>query len=206
MALVFIEGVDHTGKSTLAGELKRLFQERDPGHDVRVQHFSAPRSDALHEYVAPILNYDHEREHLVLDRFHVGEAVWPKYFGRESRMTDVERALIEQFLVSIGAVGVLAQRPEIGVRASFEAAADRGDPEPLAVEHIAGAIADFEREFHEVLLVPRLYYNHGVSIEEKRAQAQRIVDAAVVCAEQAPRLDDYSKDLHRVLATALADG
>jgi hypothetical protein len=206
VALIYVEGVDHTGKSTLAGELKRLLQERDPGHDVRVQHFSAPKSDALHEYVAPIINYDHEREHLVLDRFHVGEAVWPKYFGRESRMTDVERALIEQFLVSIGAVGVLAQRPEIGVRASFEAAADRGEPEPLAIEHIGGAIADFEREFHEVVLTPRFYYNHGVDIETKRAQAQRFVDAAVVCSQQAPRSEEYSRDLRRVLATALEDG
>jgi hypothetical protein len=206
VALIYIEGVDHTGKSTLAGELKRLLKERDPHHVVRVLHFGAPEADALHEYIGPILDYSHEAEHLVLDRFHVGEAVWPRYFGRESRMTEVERALIEQFLTSIGAVGVLAQRPEISVRASFEASAARGEPEPLAVEDIGPAISDFEREFHEVVLTPRLYYNHGVDIKTKRLQAQNIVEAAVTCAELAPVDTEHSQDLRRVLASAVRDG
>lgn len=204
MALVYLEGVDHTGKSTLASELKRLFEERDPGHDTRVLHFGAPRSNALHEYMEPIVNYDHEREHLVLDRFHVGEAVWPKYFGRESRMTDIERFLIEQFLVSVGAVGVLAQRSDVGIRASFEAAADRGEPEPLRPEHIGPAIADFEHEFAYKVLTPYFCYSHGVSFEAKRVQAQRIADASIVCARQAPHLHLGTR-LGHALARALKD-
>lgn len=76
--ITIVEGADATGKTTLA---KRLAERTGAVY----RHAGAPTSaNWWQEYVDPI---QHEHN-MVLDRWHVGELVWPVLFGRPSLFTD----------------------------------------------------------------------------------------------------------------------
>jgi thymidylate kinase len=76
--IVLIEGVDGTGKSTLAHELHKHGSRR------ALLHAGPPRSLSIfNEYVQP-LQIAYDGWTVICDRWHLGEAVWPTIFGRES--------------------------------------------------------------------------------------------------------------------------
>lgn len=158
MSFIVIEGCDLTGKSTLAQSLKQHYEER--GEQAVVHHYGPPeRKTAIEEYIEPYHSYhpmDPDRPHIIVDRFHVGEAVWPEFFDRRPRMTKTERELIELWLLSRGALAILARRdPEDLVRAFREA----DPPEPLAPEDAPRAQEKFEHEFRKVACA-KMYYDH----------------------------------------------
>lgn len=73
--ILIIEGTDGTGKTSAA---IRTAVERGSWY----RHAGSPRErDWLTEYVWPLVTL---RGDAVLDRWHVGEAVWPSLLGRES--------------------------------------------------------------------------------------------------------------------------
>lgn len=72
--ITIIEGTDAVGKTTFA---RKLAEAR--GCEYR--HAGAPTHDMWwEEYLDPL----HKGQDIVLDRWHVGEMVWPKLFGRRS--------------------------------------------------------------------------------------------------------------------------
>lgn len=76
--ITIVEGADGTGKTTLARRIA-------DASSARYVHSGAPtRHTWWEEYVAPCLN---STEDLVLDRWHVGERVWPELFRRASLFT-----------------------------------------------------------------------------------------------------------------------
>lgn len=167
--IVWIEGVDRTGKSDLAAELASEMTLDKP---TSLIHFGAPEKDtALEEYLGPLLDYD-STTNVVLDRFHLGEIVWPKYFGRESRMDLAERALIELFLEEVGAVGVLTYRERQEHEMAFRAT---WPPEPLEWEQVVEAEGEFEAEFDHVLCRKEVYCH---DLELRRHGRKRILGAA----------------------------
>jgi hypothetical protein len=98
--LILLEGLDRTGKTTLAGELSNEL-------DAPVIHKGAPKADVLTEYLAPLTGYvPGGGANLVLDRWHWGEVVWPRIYGRRPSMSDRSFAYIERALIQIGAVMV----------------------------------------------------------------------------------------------------
>jgi len=102
--LIVIEGVDRTGKSTLA----RRIAERI---GAEVIHAGVPTKGSIEEYETALNGYDpREEEHLVLDRWHVGEYVWPEIFGRESDFDLATRRHVEMFMSSRGATVVYGDR------------------------------------------------------------------------------------------------
>lgn len=77
MPILILEGPDAVGKSSHAAWLQKH-------HKARVVHKGIPRSaDWFTEYVEPLIPQDNS-ELLVLDRWHLGEMIWPKLFGRKS--------------------------------------------------------------------------------------------------------------------------
>lgn len=103
--LVAIEGVDRTGKSTLAAELC-------DGLGGAVVHAGPPGGGSLAAYEDAIRWYDPlGGEPLFLDRWHVGEYVWPEIFRRPTDMVDpAVRRHVEMFMCSRGCVVVYAIR------------------------------------------------------------------------------------------------
>lgn len=87
--VTIIEGTDGVGKTTYAKWLaKRLGGE--------YRHASAPTKETVHEeYLEPILEHlasEGDRP-LILDRWHIGEMVWPDLFGRPSLFGEGQEAV-----------------------------------------------------------------------------------------------------------------
>lgn len=161
MSLIIIEGVDRTGKSTLAQKLVDRFSEAGDRH-VQLLHFGPPQQGALSEYLQPLLDYDPRVDDVVCDRFHLGELVWPHFFDRPPRITTSERGLIELFLHSRGAVLVHCTRDILGLRQAFREA---DPPEPLPESRIFEALEKF-KEVSQECAFPVVDYQHGDDVEE----------------------------------------
>lgn len=176
--VVVIEGVDRTGKTTLARELHDIFL-RTHGSCAAVHH-SKPEAHPIVEYEASLIGRgpfsgDHCGP-LVLDRAHVGELVWPHIFGRESDMDTASYRHIEMTLLSRGALLVLAHRPDI--REAIAAAPD----EPINAQQAEIASIMFEAMVEGGAL-PVLKWQHT----PRTATAEDIAEAASSMYEAALR-------------------
>lgn len=153
MALVLLEGLDRTGKTTLAEALADVLH-------APLIHKSAPaQPDGLTEYLAPLAHFDREVESLILDRWHWGEMVWPGVYGRAPLMGPREFAYVERRLACLGAVVVLCTG-DLGQ--VWRRIADEPD-EPLAqLEHgrskFIAAAEVYERLYRNSIL-PGLRYD-----------------------------------------------
>jgi len=102
--LIIVEGPDGSGKTTLVNRiLERLAAEDAPTWPF---HASPPRRHPLDEYVTSLLDYTPGRSHVVCDRWHIGEHVYPYVYHRATQMDMAVWRYIEMFLRSRGAVVV----------------------------------------------------------------------------------------------------
>lgn len=75
--ITILEGVDGTGKSSHAAWLARE-------QNARIIHAGVPtHSHWFDEYIKPIVDAE-EEQNLILDRWHMGEMIWPTIFDRPS--------------------------------------------------------------------------------------------------------------------------
>ena len=86
---VILEGLDAAGKTTLAEKLRDKF-------GMKILHSTAETRNDLY-YHLDLLDY---QTNTVFDRFHVGEYVYPKVYGRKAKMNakeleEVERRIID---------------------------------------------------------------------------------------------------------------
>lgn len=105
--LILIEGPDGAGKSTLATALRQqlILEGAAPG-DITVLKKGPPTSpDGFTEYLIPLAGYRPGRgKHVICDRWHVGELVYPTIFGRQPVLDETQFRYIDLFLKSRGAV------------------------------------------------------------------------------------------------------
>jgi thymidylate kinase len=83
MALIILEGLDRTGKSSVA----QMFE----GQGYEVMHISAPaKGTSADQYVGEWVNLltSIQGRNVVLDRSHYGELVWPQVYGRAPLLND----------------------------------------------------------------------------------------------------------------------
>lgn len=79
--IVILEGTDGVGKTTLAKSFAQTW-------NAKYFHARQPQSDNWHsEYVDPLYDID---GHAVLDRWHLGEIVWPAIWDRTSLFADLD--------------------------------------------------------------------------------------------------------------------
>lgn len=138
--LIILEGPDLAGKSTLAAQLVEMT-------DATLLHRGPPTQHPLHEYVTPLLDYDYRHQHIVCDRWHLGEVVYPQVIGRHTYMNDGVRRYIDAFLASRGAVLVHVDAPNEVLIQRF---VERGD-EHRTIDEIILAAKLF-RELHSETL------------------------------------------------------
>lgn len=106
--LIILEGPDCAGKTTFAERIAAAIRHSEPDSDVTLFHRGPPQVHPLDEYVAPLLDYRPETgRHVVCDRWHVGETVYPALFDRHTDMTEDVLLYVEKFLQSRGALLVL---------------------------------------------------------------------------------------------------
>lgn len=107
--LIILEGPDCAGKTTIAEMLVKQLKLRDPGCDVILLHRGPPGDrHPLDEYVMPLLAYrPGQHLHVICDRWHLGEWVYPAVLHRETQMDLAVFRWIELFLLSRGASTVV---------------------------------------------------------------------------------------------------
>lgn len=174
--LVAIEGVDLTGKSTLAAELRETW-------GASVTHAGPPECGSLAEYEDAIALYDPlSGENVVLDRWHVGEYVWPEIFRRPTDMVDpAVRRHVEMFMCSRGCVIVYATR-DYG---ELHAALSLSD-EPLRPTSLALALQRFDEALNDG-------HNRGFVFEHDHEHRHlTAIDLGFVCGQA----DDDVRPLH----------
>jgi len=117
--IILIEGVDGTGKTTLARTLQQVSSHR------ALFHAGPPQTaSAFREYVRP-LELANDGWTIICDRWHLGEMVWPTIFGRESMYTPGTGALsfnwIEEHIKAIGVpvTAIFLQRDLEGIIAEL---------------------------------------------------------------------------------------
>lgn len=103
--LIILDGPDCAGKTTLADQIERYIRAKFPNDTVDRLHAGPPKSHPLDEYVVPLLSY-HPRvgHHVICDRWHIGEYIYPKLYGRRTQLNVGVQTYIEMFLASRGAV------------------------------------------------------------------------------------------------------
>lgn len=124
--LLLLEGPDCVGKSTLAVRITKDLERRIGGNgQVVLKHKGPPVLHPLDEYVIPLLDYRPFRGgHIICDRWHWGESVYPQVFGRSTAYDDAVRYYTELFLMSRGAYVVHVTGPKCRTRRCIE---HRGD-------------------------------------------------------------------------------
>lgn len=126
--LIIVEGPDCAGKSTLVERLRDRIERRE-GHSVTVIKKGPPTQHPLDEYVMPLVDYRPEpfeatQRHVICDRYHWGERVYPHLWKRTSQMDDPVWWYTELFMRSRGATVVFPTRPAEAHRRCLD---ERGD-------------------------------------------------------------------------------
>lgn len=111
--LIIVEGPDGAGKSTFVQALRDRLGGRSAGlASVEVLHARPPKDHPLNEYEKPLLRYlPGVAEHVICDRWHWGESVYPGVLRRQTQYDLAVRRHVELFLRSRGAVVAYLDTP-----------------------------------------------------------------------------------------------
>jgi thymidylate kinase len=131
--LIIVDGPDCSGKSTLVAALRDRLATRYLHDEVHLLHRGPPTGHPLDEYEVPLLTYRASGStHVVCDRWHLGELVYPDVFGRSTEFTEPVLRHVELFLNSRGALLVHVDAEVDELRACLER---RGD-EVVTVDQV----------------------------------------------------------------------
>jgi hypothetical protein len=187
--LIICEGPDCSGKTTLASRLVDALRANHPGDQVTYRHCGVPTEHPVDEYVAPLLDYrPGTGQHVVCDRFHVGETVYPTVTGRATRQTPAVAAYVELFLRSRGAVLVYCT-------ATDEHLLDCGvarDDRPDELSRIPATTSAFLRAVGESLLPMTAVYVADPDVADYGDTVARILALADDEEDYAERLAPFT--------------
>lgn len=162
---IVLEGLDRTGKTTLANRLGEMT-------GATVRHFSKPGEHPLDEYLKPL---DERQPDLICDRYHLGERVWPDYFGRKSEFDRAMKIYIDLAIASRGGVVLKTERDLDEIKQALE-----GEPvKPEDVERLDQEFIKLLEETGRIVPAFALTYNSSriqyvltlAKVREERARA-----------------------------------
>lgn len=153
--LIILEGPDGSGKSHLARDLEELIRRALPSDTVEVRHAKVPTQHPLDEYERSLSWYrPGEGNHLILDRWHWGEYVYPSVLNRESKLDYQMMWHIENYLLRLGAVVVQCTQYADQYRRVYQ---ERGNH--LHEQAILPAVEHFYRNVRRRTHLPVVDYN-----------------------------------------------
>lgn len=187
--LFVIEGGDGTGKTTLAAELADALRVAYPAADVEVRRTGPPPpgQHPIHTYGDPTYDYrPGVGHHIVYDRFHAGEWVYPDILGRSTRADRASWRWLNLLLAARGAVLIHCDRDP--ARAAI-AVAERGD-DLVSPDQAARAVRAFSELLPTVTAtLPRLVHD----VDRPHAAPFTVADAVA----NARDLETRVAPLHR---------
>lgn len=146
--LIILEGVDRTGKTTLAEALTEQL-------DAELRHCEKPERHPLDEYEADLDDYvPGVSRSIVYDRHLWGERVWPKIYDRETLYTDAMHHHAEMFLRSRGAIVVHCTAAEDDIITRL-----RADDDPYPPPEKVGEALELFRRTRRASILPTLTYD-----------------------------------------------
>lgn len=174
--LIILEGADCAGKSTLAERLARAL-DRSPYRTVdsslTMIHKGPPTRHPLDEYAEPLLGYRTGRDqHVICDRWHIGETVYPTVLSRPSQLDSAVDAWLELFLLSRGALLVHVRQSDDYLR---DCGRHRGD-QTQDIDRVAETTALFESYVASSLL-PTVSLDYG---DVDDADVRQLVEQAAL--------------------------
>jgi hypothetical protein len=172
--LIIVEGPDGAGKTTLVGQLTEYIVRTTSARVMRLHaRPPVPPTDSFKEYVQPLMGYrTTDPFHVICDRWHLGERVYPKILGRETDMTRDIFDRVEMFLESRGAVLV---RPYVGAYRLKKRIAERGD-DLITPRMIGNIVYGYNHVFRQTRL-PVMAYDPAAT-PDLTVFMQSIVDEA----------------------------
>lgn len=121
MSLIILEGLDRTGKSTVAAHFEakgyELVHQRAPAKGMTADLY-------LEEQVQLVSRAAHED--IVLDRSYYGELVWPQIYGREPLLSEESLEVLRELEESVGTVRIMMFDPN--VEAHWKRCVDNEEP------------------------------------------------------------------------------
>jgi hypothetical protein len=112
MALIILEGLDRTGKSSIAKVFEKegyeIIHLSAPGKQYAQQGYTGPSYlDDMIEMIQKAATRD-----IVLDRSHYGELVWPQIYNRPPLLTEDDIDIIREIEESVGIRRIMMQDPD----------------------------------------------------------------------------------------------
>lgn len=193
--LIIIEGPDGSGKSTLARDVATCLEARYPGHKVELLHAGPPRHHPLDEYLRSLSAYrPGEDHHIVLDRWHIGERVYPYTRGRPTLLDEPAWWSIDRYLRRLGAFVIMC---DPGRDAVAQTLRTRGDDDHLReLDRVLRLFTDAYEACH--LLMHEYHWSHH--------QPDMFIDAAAAFEREATRLNSFVTYLGHPRPTGLLLG
>lgn len=137
---IILEGVDGSGKSSLASDIAARIHKQYPGDTVHELHSGPLKTDPYTAYIKPFLDYKPgSGVHYVCDRLHVGERIYGPLYRGQSAITGAQWVWIEMWLASRGATLVHVTQTLETIRKRLAA---RGE-DFLQDEHVEQVWRDF---------------------------------------------------------------
>jgi hypothetical protein len=126
MSLILLEGLDRTGKSSLAEHFK------SEGYEVI--HLSAPSKKYKEPgYTGPSylddmmdLLQQAATKDIVLDRTHYGELIWPTIYGRDAMLSEEDIETLREMEDAVGVKRILMHDPDM--EAHWKRCVDNNEP------------------------------------------------------------------------------
>ena len=163
--LIIIEGPDGVGKTTFVTGLQRYMQQCYPRHRTEVMRRGVPTTHPLDEYVTPLLNYEPEmKHHIITDRWHVGEWVYPAVLKRKTKADRAVWYYIEMFLQSRGALVVHLDDSEENIAQRVR---NRGDA--LIIPEMTPQLAQAYRFMYDEHLTQHTKFRVGGRVSNEMA-------------------------------------
>lgn len=143
---IALEGVDGSGKSSLAAEIAKQIRLKYPDDTVIELHSGPLKRDPIEEYVFAVENYvPGGGVHIIADRWHYGEMVYGPLYRGQSAISQAQWRWIDLWLASRGVmVTVVTNTLEEIERRLKERGEDFLQPEHVA--HVIEAFNNFSAE------------------------------------------------------------
>lgn len=180
MSLIILEGLDRTGKSSVAAHFEAKGFE--------VIHQSAPpkgmTADAFLEEQMNLISSAANKD-IVLDRSYYGELVWPQVYGREPLLLDEGLEALRELEESVGTTRILMTDPN--VEAHWQRCVNNNEP-LTKVQFIKASRAfallqskyGFQRktllDFPEVPIVPQEVQTKSLEVEKSAPVVQKLTN------------------------------